>query len=82
MAEIELVIKIDEKVRAAITRMGLLRIPTEMQKEVDKAIQRGKPLEQEPCDEEKLMKLKADLDYAKFRCSLPIIQRMMGNEDE
>ena len=40
----ELIINIDEDVRIAITRMGLLRIPDEMQKKVDKAIQHGKPL--------------------------------------
>ena len=44
MADIELVIKIPEEVRVAITRMGLLRIPDEMQKKVDRAIQRGTPL--------------------------------------
>ena len=40
----QIVIDIDEDVRVAITRMGLLRIPDEMQKKVDKAIQNGKPL--------------------------------------
>lgn len=40
----ELLINIDEDVRIAITRMGLLRISDEMQKKVDKAIQRGTPL--------------------------------------
>lgn len=40
----ELIINIDEDVRIAITRMGLLRIPDEMQKKVDKAIQHGVPL--------------------------------------
>lgn len=40
----KLIIDIDEDVRIAITRMGLLRIPDEMQKKVDKAIQHGKPL--------------------------------------
>lgn len=44
MADIELVIKIPEEVRVAITRMGLLRIPDEMQKEVDRAIQSGTPI--------------------------------------
>lgn len=44
MTDIELVIKIPEDVRIAISRMGLLRIPDEMQKKVDKAIQRGKPI--------------------------------------
>ena len=44
MADVELVIKIPEEVRVAITRMGLLRIPDEMQKKVDRAIQRGTPL--------------------------------------
>lgn len=38
------IIDIDEEVRVAITRMGLLRISDEMQKKVDKAIQRGTPL--------------------------------------
>ena len=41
---IELVIKIPEEIRVAISRMGLLRIPDEMQKKVDRAIQRGTPL--------------------------------------
>jgi hypothetical protein len=41
----ELIIDIDEDVRIAISRMGLLRIPEEMQKKVDKSIQRGTPLE-------------------------------------
>jgi len=40
----KLIIDIDEDVRIAISRMGLLRIPDEMQKKVDKAIQRGTPL--------------------------------------
>lgn len=40
----ELLINIDEDVRIAISRMGLLRISDEMQKKVDKAIQRGTPL--------------------------------------
>ena len=40
----KIVIDIPEDVRIAITRMGLLRIPDEMQKKVDKAIQRGTPL--------------------------------------
>ena len=40
----KLIIDIDEDVRIAITRMGLLRIPDEMQKKVDKAIQNGAPL--------------------------------------
>lgn len=39
------VIDIDEDVRIAISRMGLLRIPDEMQKKVDKAIQHGTPLD-------------------------------------
>lgn len=37
----KLIIDIDEDVRIAISRMGLLRIPDEMQKKVDKAIQSG-----------------------------------------
>ena len=41
---VELVIKIPEEIRIAISRMGLLRIPDEMQKKVDRAIQRGTPL--------------------------------------
>ncbi len=41
----KLIIDIDEDVRIAITRVGLLRIPDEMQEKVDKAIQSGKPLE-------------------------------------
>lgn len=44
MEDIELVIKISEEIRVAITRMGLLRLPDEMQKKVDEAIQRGIPL--------------------------------------
>ena len=44
MADIELVIKIPEEIRIAISRMGLLRISDEMQKKVDRAIQRGTPL--------------------------------------
>lgn len=40
----KLIIEIDEDVRIAISRMGLLRISDEMQKEVDKAIQLGTPL--------------------------------------
>lgn len=40
----KLIIDIDEDVRIAISRMGLLRIPDEMQKKVDKAIQRGTPV--------------------------------------
>lgn len=31
-------------------------------------------------NEEQLRKLKAELDYAKFRCALPTIQHMMGSE--
>lgn len=41
MADIELVIKIPEEIGVAINRMGLLRIPDEMQKKVDRAIQKG-----------------------------------------
>ena len=41
----KLIIDIDEDVRIAISRMGLLRIPDEMQKKVDKAIQHGTPLD-------------------------------------
>lgn len=41
----KLIIDIDEDVRIAISRMGLLRIPDEMQKKVDKAIQHGAPLD-------------------------------------
>ena len=40
----KLLIDIDEDVRIAISRMGLLRIPDEMQKKVDKAIQHGTPI--------------------------------------
>ncbi|MBO7715261.1 MAG: hypothetical protein J6S85_16960 [Methanobrevibacter sp.] len=40
----KLIIDIDEDVRVTITRMGLLRIPDEMQKVVDRAIQNGTPL--------------------------------------
>ena len=43
----QIVIDIPEEVRVAIDRMGLLRIPDEMQKKVDKAIQHGTPLEEE-----------------------------------
>ena len=42
--KIKLIIDIDEDVIVAISRMGLLRIPDEMQKKVDKAIQLGTPL--------------------------------------
>ncbi len=38
------IIDIDEDVRIAISRIGLLRIPDEMQKKVDTAIQRGIPI--------------------------------------
>lgn len=41
----KLIIDIDEDVRIAISQMGLLRIPDEMQKKVDKAIQSGTPLD-------------------------------------
>lgn len=41
----KLIIDIDENVRITITRMGLLRIPDEMKKKVDKAIQSGRPLD-------------------------------------
>lgn len=41
----KLIIDIDEDVRIAISWMGLLRIPDEMQKKVDKAIQSGTPLD-------------------------------------
>lgn len=40
----KLVIDIPEEVRAAISEMGLLRIPKDMQKSVDRAIQKGTPL--------------------------------------
>ena len=40
----KLLIDIDEDVRIAISRIGLLRIPDEMQKKVDEAIQRGTPI--------------------------------------
>ena len=41
----KLIIDIPEDVRIAISRMGLLRTPDEMQKKVDKAIQHGTPVE-------------------------------------
>jgi hypothetical protein len=41
----KLIIDIPEDVRIAISRMGLLRIPDEMQTKVDKAIQHGTPLD-------------------------------------
>lgn len=44
----KLIIDIPEDIRVAITRMGLLRIPDEMIRVVDKAIQRGTPLSDEP----------------------------------
>ena len=40
----KLIIDIPEDVRIAISRMGLLRTPDEMQKKVDKAIQHGTPI--------------------------------------
>ena len=40
----KVIVDIDEDVRIAISRMGLLRIPDEMQKKVDEAIQRGTPI--------------------------------------
>ena len=40
----KLIIDISEDVRTAILEMGLLRIPQEMQKTVDKALQKGTPL--------------------------------------
>ena len=43
----KLIIDIDEDVRVAISRMGLLRISDEMQKKVDESIQHGTPLEEE-----------------------------------
>lgn len=42
----KLIIDIPEDIRVTIDKMGLLRIPVEMQKKVDKAIQHGAPLEQ------------------------------------
>ena len=41
----KLIIDIDEDVRIAISRMGLLRISDEIQKKVDRAIQHGTPLD-------------------------------------
>lgn len=43
----KLIIELNEKTRVTITRMGLQRIPDEMIKEVDRAIQRGTPLSKE-----------------------------------
>ena len=40
----QIIIDIDEDVKVAIDRMGLLRIPDEMQKKVDRAIQRSVPI--------------------------------------
>jgi len=50
----KLIIDIDEDVRIAISRMGLLRIPDEMQKKVDKAIQHGIPLDKIRAEIERL----------------------------
>lgn len=50
----KLIIDIDEDVRIAISRMGLLRIPDEMQKKVDKAIQHGTSLDKIYADIQKL----------------------------
>lgn len=44
MADVELLIKIPEEVKVAVTRMGLIRIPVEMQKIIDRAIQHSTPL--------------------------------------
>ena len=41
----KLIIDIPENIRVAISQMGLLRIPDEMQKKVDKAIQHSTPLD-------------------------------------
>ena len=64
MEDIELVIKIPEEIRVAITRMGLLRIPDEMQKKVDRAIQKGIPLPKghgDLIDRSKLLKEPMDI---------------------
>ena len=53
----KLIIDIPEEVRIAISQMGLLRIPDEMQKNVDKAIQHGTPLEQIRDEVNKLKKV-------------------------
>lgn len=66
----KLIIDIDEDVRIAISRMGLLRIPDEMQKKVDKAIQHGIPLDKVFED------IKADI--ADFMAEIPCL----GNTKE
>ena len=62
----KLIIDIDEDVRIAISRMGLLRIPDEMQKKVDKAIQRGTPLD----------KIRAEIDQNAY----PIVHGVNNHE--
>jgi len=57
----KLIIDIDEDVRIAISRMGLLRIPDEMQKKVDKAIQCGTPLDNVRAEIEQM-----DFDFGDF----------------
>lgn len=84
----KLIIDIDEDVRIAITRMGLLRIPDEMQKKVDKAIQSGTPLDKlraeiSDFEEEVFQRPNTDYsDYAAVRHCLEIIDNYRGDADE
>lgn len=59
----KLIIDIDEDVRIAITRVGLLRIPDEMQKKVDKAIQSGAPLDKIRAELHETAEMYDDGDY-------------------
>ena len=61
----KLIIDIPEDVRIAITRMGLLRISDEMQIKVDKAIQRGIPLD----------KIRAEISRCKTQHEMQIAER-------
>lgn len=49
----KLIIDIDEDIRRAISQMGLLRIPDEMQKKVDEAIQHSIPFDKLRAEMEK-----------------------------
>lgn len=78
MADIELVIKIPEEIRVAIGQMGLLRIPNEMTRVVDKAIQHGTPLPK-GCDIQRIIPKKVDVQkWIDTKCPNPNCNRELS----
>lgn len=78
----KVLIDIPEDIRVAIGQMGLLRIPDEMQKKVDKAIQHGTPLEQIRDEVNKLKKVSdGNKVYVGINDMLDIIDKYRGDKE-